>query len=170
MGIMYIGCAVFLAAALVTDLRSMKIPNKLTLPAVLSGLAVHGVSGGWEGLLFACAGLGTGFGLLLVMYWMGAVGAGDVKLFAGIGAWLGSVFVLQSAVYSVLFAGLIGLMIVLWKREALLRLRRMLFSIGGFLLFRSGSSLLAGRESQMRFPFMVAVIPGVISAYVYLSI
>ncbi|MFB5674407.1 prepilin peptidase [Paenibacillus terreus] len=170
MGVMYIGCAIFLAAALVTDLRSMKIPNKLTLPAALGGLAVHAVSGGWEGMLFACAGLGTGFALLLVMYWMGAVGAGDVKLFAGIGAWTGAAFVFQSAIYSVMFAGVIGLLIVLWKREAVLRLRRVLFNLGGFLIFRGGNPFKAGRESQLRFPFMVAVIPGVISAYVYLSI
>lgn len=170
MEVMYIGCAIFITAALITDLRFMKIPNKLTLPASLGGLTMHALSGGWEGIRFACAGLGTGFALLLVMYWMGAVGAGDVKLFAGIGSWTGAVFVFQAAVYSVMFAGMIGLLIVLWRRDTVFYLRKILFSLGGFLMFRSGNPFKADRESQLRFPFMVAVIPGVVSAYFYLHI
>lgn len=51
--------------------------------------------------LFAVAGLGTGFGFMLILYWMGAVGAGDVKLFGLIGAWTGAAFAWQSALYSI---------------------------------------------------------------------
>lgn len=146
----------------------MKIPNKLTIPTMLSGLLLHGFSDGWTGILFAAAGLGTGFGLLFILYWVGAVGAGDVKLFGGIGAWTGAAFVLHAAFYSILYAGLVGVIVLLWRRETRGRLRGLLLQIGGFLLLRSKLVLAAGRDSYLRFPFMIAVIPGVISTYFYL--
>ncbi|MBE0343211.1 prepilin peptidase [Paenibacillus sp. 28ISP30-2] len=164
---MYIVCGVLLAIALVTDLRSMKIPNKLTLPGMAMGVLFNTMSGGWHGFLFAAAGLGTGFGFMLILYWMGAVGAGDVKLFGLIGAWTGAAFAWQSALYSIFFAGIIGLVILLWRRETMMRLRRVAFNLGGFFLFRSGKALTNGREAHLRFPFMTAVIPGAISAYLY---
>lgn len=46
---MYIVCGVLLAIALVTDLRSMKIPNKLTLPGIVVGLVFNTIFGGWHG-------------------------------------------------------------------------------------------------------------------------
>ena len=76
-------CAVYLIAAFITDLRSMKIPNVLTVSAMLSGPVYHGVLDGWEGL-FSLKGLGAGFLILLIMYFIGAVGAGDVKLFGAL--------------------------------------------------------------------------------------
>lgn len=167
MTFMFVGCAAFLLASLFTDLRFMKIPNKLTFPAMAAGLLLNTIYSGWGGLWFAVAGLGTGFGLMLLLYWMGAVGAGDVKLFSGIGAWTGAAFVLQSAIYSIMFAGLIGIGILLWRRETRVRLRRIAFQLGGFFLFRSGHALIGGKEAHLRFPFMTAVIPGVVSAYIY---
>ncbi|MEI0738644.1 prepilin peptidase [Paenibacillus sp. JTLBN-2024] len=49
----------------------------------------------------------------MLMHMMGAVGAGDVKLFGGIGAWLGTLLTIQCIVYSVLCAGFIGILILL---------------------------------------------------------
>ncbi|MMZ60899.1 hypothetical protein D1872_230210 [compost metagenome] len=57
---------------------------------------------------------------------------------------------------------------LLWRREMVGRLRSLLLQIGGFLLLRSKVALAAGRDSYLRFPFMIAVIPGVISTYFYL--
>lgn len=161
----YVICAVFLAAAFYTDIRSMKISNTLTMPAMVLGLVYHGVSSGWEGILFSFKGLVGGFLVVLVMYFIGAVGAGDVKLFGGVGAWCGLWFTLQAVVYSVLFAGLIGLFILIWRRETFKRLRRMASNAAGVFIFKSLSPWSNNKEEHLRFPFMIAVLPGVIFTY-----
>ncbi|WP_410513879.1 A24 family peptidase [Paenibacillus sp. BR2-3] len=161
------GCAPFLGAAFITDIRSMRIPNWITMSALLTGLLVHAVVNGWEGLLFAGSGAAAGFILVMIMYFMGAVGAGDVKLFAGIGAWTGMLFTAQVIVYSILFAALIGWLIVLRRRETGSRLRRTASCLAGFIVLRNLSFLKARDHELLRFPFMLAVIPGSICAYLY---
>lgn len=163
----FVGCACFVAAAFVTDIKAMKIPNKLTIPAMLSGLLFQGIYGGWAGLLFSLKGLGIAFGILLVMHWIGAVGAGDVKLFGGIGAWMGTLFSVQSIVYSVLFAGVIGILIVLWRRETFSRLKNVVRGITGTVIFRDVQYFKQISSKSLRFPFMLAVLPGFVVAYVY---
>ncbi|WP_194544399.1 A24 family peptidase [Paenibacillus sp. FSL W7-1279] len=163
-------CAVYLIAAFITDLRSMKIPNILTVSAMLSGPVYHGVLDGWEGLFFSLKGLGAGFLILLIMYFIGAVGAGDVKLFGGIGAWTGLWFTLHGIMYSVLFAGVIGLLILLWRRETIKRVRNVVGSIAGVFVMKSWLPWCNSQEEHLRFPFMIAVLPGVISTYVILHL
>ncbi len=161
------GCALIIISAFVTDIRTMKIPNWLTLSAMLSGILIHFAADGFQGLLFSVKGLGTGFVLLLLMHMMGAVGAGDVKLFGGIGAWLGALLTIQCIVYSVLCAGFIGILILLWRRETMQRMRNVARNLAGFFILRNFRSLTAGKEKQLRFPFMLAVLPGYVAASVY---
>lgn len=163
------GCLPFLTAALITDIRWMRIPNWISVSALATGLLVQGIMSGWRGLLFAACGAGVGFTLLLILYVMGAVGAGDVKLFAGIGAWTGVLFTLQVMMYSILFGAVIGWMIVLCRREAGRRIRGIVSRTAGFLLLRNPKILKAGNGKEMlRFPFMLAVVPGFICTYLYL--
>ena len=75
--------------ALATDLRSRKIPNALTVPALILALVFHGWFEGWPGLKSAAAGFALGFGTLLVLWLVGGGGAGDVKLMGALGTWLG---------------------------------------------------------------------------------
>lgn len=159
------GCLPFLGAAFVTDSLTMKIPNWITGTAVLTGLLVQGLAGGWQGLIFSAAGALAGFLTLLLMHLIGAVGAGDVKLFAGIGAWTGAFFTAQVIVYALLFASLIGWVIVLKRREVFRRLRGVWELIKG-ILYLPKWTLLKGRSGEMlRFPFMLAVIPAVLTVF-----
>lgn len=161
------GCLPFLGTALITDILSMRIPNWLTLSGLLAGLVTQGVINGWHGLLFASAGAAVGFTLLLLMHFIGAVGAGDVKLFAGIGAWTGTLFTMQVLVYSILFGAVVGWLFVLKRRETGSRLRKIINTFTGFVLLKSPQLLKCGDSEQLRFPFMLAVIPGTICAYLY---
>lgn len=77
------------AAGAVCDVRTGRIPNALTLPLLACGVAWSVFAGGWAGL-----GGSLGAGLLVglpfvVLYAMGAGGAGDAKLMMALGAWLG---------------------------------------------------------------------------------
>jgi prepilin peptidase CpaA len=80
---------VVLAVATFTDLRSRRIPNWLVLPFLLVGIAVSGWLHGWHGVGQSFAGLGLGLLIYGFLFWMGGMGAGDVKLCAAIGAWIG---------------------------------------------------------------------------------
>ncbi|MDR0269839.1 prepilin peptidase [Paenibacillus sp.] len=161
------GCTLIVIAAFITDIRTMKIPNWLTLTAMLVGVLVHTVTDGLQGLAFSAKGLAAGFALVLLMHMIGAVGAGDVKLFGGIGAWLGALLTVQCLVYSVLCAGAIGIVILLWRRETMKRMRKVAGNLAGFFILKSFRALLDGKEQQLRFPFMLAVVPGYMIACIY---
>jgi prepilin peptidase CpaA len=161
------GCMPFLAAAFVTDTLSMRIPNWITATALLAGLLVQGIVNGWQGLAFAGGGAAAGFLVLLVLHLIGAVGAGDVKLFAGIGAWTGFLFTFQVIVYSILFGALIGWIIILWRKETGVRLRKVFGKMTGFLLLRNLGLLKSGGSDLLKFPFMLAVLPAAVCTYIY---
>lgn len=160
-------CGVYLLVAFVTDIRSMKIPNRLTLPVTVTGVVTHLALGGWDGMVFSLAGFATGFGMLFLMYAIGAVGAGDVKLFGGIGAWTGFTFGVHVIIYSILYAGVIGVVIVLFRRDAAKRIRSMAFNLISF--FKLGSLKLVSHDKTLKFPFMLAVLPGFISSWIYMT-
>ena len=71
------------------DVRYRRIPNKLVLAALLAGCAINTFWNGWSGLLASIEGCLAAFGLMLLLQFFGALGAGDVKLFAAIGGILG---------------------------------------------------------------------------------
>lgn len=72
-----------------TDLREQRVPNWLTGPGLLCAFALHGIYSGLAGLGFAVMGAAAGFGLLIAFYAVGGMGAGDVKLMAVVGGFLG---------------------------------------------------------------------------------
>ena len=95
-----------LVVAAVIDYRSFRIPNWLTVGGVLAGLA----SGAFDapqpldGLLGASTGIAVGFAVMLPFYALRVMGAGDVKLMAAVGAFLG----FPGIVYAVLFTFITG--------------------------------------------------------------
>ena len=95
-----------LLVAGVTDLRSSKIPNWLTISAMASGLFSHSLLNGLSGLLFSAKGLGLGFALFILLYVRGGMGAGDVKLLAAVGSFIGAEAVLSAGLMAMLLGGL----------------------------------------------------------------
>ena len=80
--------------AAIYDVRYRRIPNWLTVPGVLAGIAMNTFLAWpspqpYSGLVFALKGLGLAFGVYLALYTIRAMGAGDVKLMAAVGAMVG---------------------------------------------------------------------------------
>jgi prepilin peptidase CpaA len=120
-------------AASVTDLWKFKVYNVLTVPTLLLGLATSTVLGGWAGLVSSLLGAGLGFVLLVFFFAAGGVGAGDVKLLASVGAWLGPHLTFEVFVASAFFGGAYSLALVL-NRGGVLQLALKLIAAKASLL------------------------------------
>lgn len=77
------------ALAAISDVRSRRIPNRLTYPAMVAGLALQVTVYGWRGMLSSFGGALLFGGVFLLFYLLRAMGAGDVKLAAALGCILG---------------------------------------------------------------------------------
>lgn len=137
-----------LLTAVITDLRSYRIPNWLTVPAMACGLLIHTLINWTGGLVVSLEGLGLGFGLFLIFYLMGGMGAGDVKLMAVVGSFLGPRGVLYAALLTGLLGGLyaVAAMASCWglratARQAIAMLTTLSFSQEGTLSVTKQASL-----------------------------
>jgi prepilin peptidase CpaA len=163
--------AAALAAAL-TDIRSRRIPNLLTLPLVATGLLQAWLVGGGVGLFDSLLGcLLAGLPYVLLFLYAGG-GAGDAKLMGALGAWLG---VIQSLalLLTVSAAGIVfGLCYARSEgrlREALNNIAQVIWTTAGSVLAGGGlsSSLSAGSpssESALKMPYGVAIFIGALLA------
>ncbi len=109
----HVAALVVAAVACLFDLRTRRIPNLLTLGAAAAAvghaLLTHGVSGA----LVSVGGWLTGCGLFLPFFLLGGMGAGDVKLIAAIGAWLGPADAFWAAIDASLAGGIMALLLAL---------------------------------------------------------
>src|SRR5437762_1215339 len=101
-------CVGMIAAAII-DWWKFKVPNKLTFPLIISGWLLglannFGLEAGVGGIGAALAGTLLGLGLLLPVYAIGGMGAGDVKMTMGFGSWIGAFFGIAQGMWIILYA------------------------------------------------------------------
>ncbi|WP_236595908.1 prepilin peptidase [Paenibacillus sp. EPM92] len=158
-----------LALAFATDIRKQIIPNWLTAAGIGAGLLGHGMAQGGYGLAFSAAGLACGFIPMLLLYALGGVGAGDVKLFGALGAMTGAVFTLYAMVASLFFAGLIALIVFICRHDRMVRLKETFAIVFQLWILRdlSGFTSSHREDGKLRFPFMWAVLPGTVYSFIY---
>jgi prepilin peptidase CpaA len=116
--------------AAVNDLASRRIPNRLLLAGALAALALHaGAAAPGAALLTALAGGALGLALFLPLYCLRGMAAGDVKLLATVGVFVGPATIFQIAVLSMCAGGVMALAVVIangrW-RAALVNVRSLL--------------------------------------------
>lgn len=148
------------------DIRERRIPNRIIICA-LGAAAVLGACQGFDSFLAAFAGFGIGVAALLCPFAFGWMGAGDVKLFAAIGALVGYAVLPRVFFYSCIAAGVIALCSLAIEYAKI-------FSSGGFWidcklalltrgrLFRTSLPMSPGTRSV---PWGVAMGAGTIMAY-----
>lgn len=159
---------ILIAVAFVIDARKSLIPNKVTICGTMIGFVFHAFTEGWSGVLFAGIGAITGFTALLLLYFFGALGAGDVKLFAAIGAIMGFTFVVQSMLYAILCAGIIGLFLLFIRKQMINTGHKLATWLVSIAVCQDMGSLLGMKhQKNMKFPFMYAVVPGVALTWYY---
>lgn len=101
--------------AAICDARTGKIPNVLTLPALVLGIALNGIMSGPMGLLRSALGVVVCGAVPLLLFRMRALGGGDVKLFAALGSLAGVALGIEAQLYGFLAAGVFALFWLTWN-------------------------------------------------------
>ena len=146
-----------------TDWRTRRIPNWLTVPALVLGIAANSLALGWYGAKEALLGAGLGLGLLLPFVLIRSLGGGDWKLVGALGAFLGPPRLIAVLVATILVAGAMALVLVVWKRrvgQTLRNVGRMLAAM--FTLHLPGPEVSLDNPESLKVPFGVAVAVAVV--------
>ncbi len=141
-----------------TDWRSRRIPNWLTVPALLAGIAANSLALGWPGAKESLLGAGLGLGLLLPFVLIRSLGAGDWKLAGALGAFLGPSRLITVLMGTILVAGLMAVALIIWKkrvRQTLRNLAHILASL--FTLHLPGPEVSLDNPESAKIPFGVAM-------------
>jgi prepilin peptidase CpaA len=151
------GAVILCGAAAWCDLRYRRIPNAITLPAVLVALCLHTLTHSWTGLGFSLAGMVAAAAFVLPGYLLGFTGAGDVKLLAAVGALLAFPAAIFAALLSLILGGVLSIVVSLWRHDVS-RLFMNTFGLGKWLLVRSaGVPVPAPERSSRGVPLGVAI-------------
>lgn len=160
--------AVILVIGASIDWKERRIPNWLTFSALLTGLFFHALFSGWHGLLFSVQGAATGFALLLLPYVLLGIGAGDVKLLMGTGAWLGTAMTFQSFLWAALIGTGVGIWVMLRNQSLWETLWTIRFSVQHLTASRLGSTeAVAQPIASTRMPYGMAIALGFFSYTVF---
>jgi len=115
------------------DVRYRRIPNAFVIATLLAGLSFNLVMGGLSGGASSLGGCIFGFILMFMLHIFGAMGAGDVKLFAAIGSVIGAQLVLPTFLIVVITGGVLALVSVLRSGSFSTTMHRVLQIFIGFL-------------------------------------
>ncbi|HEV3275390.1 MAG TPA: A24 family peptidase [Terriglobia bacterium] len=117
------------------DWRTRRIPNWLTVPGLLLGLALNSALFGWAGTKSSLEGAGLGLGLLLPFVLARGLGAGDWKLMGALGALLGPEKFIAVLLGTVFIAGIMAVVEMVRRRRVKETLANTLVLIHAFATF-----------------------------------
>jgi len=110
-----IAVGVIAATGVGWDLAERRVPNVLTTSGALLGLAWALTTQGPAGLAWSLGGCAVGLALFLPLFLVGGLGAGDVKLLAAFGAWLGPADIVWAALWASILGGVMALVVASWR-------------------------------------------------------
>ncbi|HEX5834499.1 MAG TPA: prepilin peptidase [Pyrinomonadaceae bacterium] len=146
------------------DVRYRRIPNPFVLATLISGITLNFVLGGVAGALSSLGGCVLAFILMFILHIFGAMGAGDVKLFAAIGSVIGAHLVLPTFVIVVLTGGLLALVTTLRSGVFVTTMHRVLQILVGLLPGWQMPKFSVPADRRLTIPYGAAITIGAIIA------
>ena len=160
--------AILILAAWI-DGKELKVPNWITFPMVLSGLVYSTVAG--DGFVAGILGMCCGLACLLPLYSVGGMGAGDVKLMAGIGAWVGWQVTFYSFSVSVVVGAIMAVLMVAYRGTWKKHYANFLQILSEWTIIRNPyelSEIAAERKPTMfLLPYGIPICIGTIGYFMY---
>jgi prepilin peptidase CpaA len=158
------GVFVALAGAVI-DVRTARIPNPLTYSALLAALVLRFAFLGLSGLKSGAIGMLVAGGLFLLLFMFGAMGGGDMKLMAAVGAWVGSMQVMTLILAAALAGGFLAVGRIIFTKMVGNTFRNIMRLISYRLTsgLQPHPELNVQSSSSQRVPFGVAIAVGALS-------
>jgi len=151
-----------MAICAASDLTTGKIYNHVTYPAALLGLLLALLSGGWTELGAHAGGFAVGFVPFFVLFLLGGMGGGDVKLMGAAGAIMGFPTIIGGLFHVILVGGVIAVSAMLWKGVLWRGLRNALWSAITWALPMKTQPL--DPANSQKIPFGLAIALGTVWA------
>jgi prepilin peptidase CpaA len=142
------------------DVRYRRIPNAFVLATLISGLIVNTIFHGFDGAWASLGGCALAFTLMFALHLFGAMGAGDVKLFAAIGAVLGVKLVLPTFLVILLVGAVLAVITMLRAGAVLTTMHRVLQILIGFLPGWEMPRFAVPADRRHTIPYGVAITLG----------
>lgn len=148
------------ASVIYHDVRYRRIPNLVVLTALIAGLAINSLFGGWHGLGSSLLGFGLGFIPMLLLHIFGAMGAGDVKLFGAVGTILGVSVMPITLVLVAMLGGVLAILTTLRAGTVLTTLHGVLRIFVGILPGWEMPRFAMAPDRRHTIPYGVAIMVG----------
>jgi prepilin peptidase CpaA len=158
---------IVLVICFITDVREQKIYNKIVLPSILIAMVLNSWFYGFGGFKLSSLGFLTGLGILIIPYFFGGMGAGDVKLLAFIGAAKGVAFVINSAIYMAFVGGVISLVILIYNKQAISFFKLVVSWIISFFYRVRRDIEFSNSGGKNKFPYGIAIVAGALICHFF---
>ncbi len=163
-----IAATLILTVAAWIDWKEHRVPNWLTYSALACGLAYHSIIAGVDGLTAAMLGAVVGLGTLIVPYALRGMGAGDVKLMAAVGAWVGAASTVYAFLWIAVIGGIMGMYSIVRSRQ--MKERMAVAAIAGrnlVTLNHLDSGVSEGAPDKILLPYGVPIAFGFYAYFIY---
>jgi prepilin peptidase CpaA len=149
-------------AAIITyyDVKYRRIPNAFVLATLISGILINTFFFGFSGTLTSIEGFVLAFVLMFILHVFGAMGAGDVKLFAAVGSVIGMNLVLPTFLIVVVTGGILGFVSTLRAGSLRTTLIRSLQILVGLLPGWEMPRFAIPSDRRLTIPYGVAITFG----------
>jgi len=148
-----------LIIAVITDLKTRKIYDKLTIPVAVIGLILNGVFFQFAGIKNSAIGWVVG----VAIFMMFGLGGGDVKLMGAVGALKGWLFTLTSIMYIGIAGGIIVVIYLIWKGEMLKTL------INSYNMIFKRSEFKKEENKKIYLPYGPMILIGIVWNYLAIN-
>ncbi|TCO78687.1 A24 family peptidase [Marinisporobacter balticus] len=158
---------IVLIICVLTDIKERRIYNKVIFPSLLLAFLSHLNLGGWQNLYTSLIGFGVGFGLLFIPYFLGGIGAGDVKLLALIGALKGPSFVFYTSLYMAIAGGIIAFILLFLQKRLHITLQGLFFYLYSLKHGIKVPSFIDNHDLSNTYPYGIAIAIGAFVSLVF---